>query len=703
MIKSITMRGIKKIEDYTSEELGGLDLFTGPNGAGKSTRLDAVMTAIQGYLSVDHGKTNAKTFELANGDEMIVGVDTGNERLERVYTRKGKKISQSGRINGADSTFSEIDTAVKKSCGEFPVMFDLGLFTSLPPEKKKAFLFRISNMLSEFSDKDKFFAELSLSFFAMFSESNAADHLLEYKYEVESFDELPREKWDEFFQRLESALSPVEYDEYGTMISEFTERFTSDPNVLFDDVLIPLVKEEAKYLRKLMSDTDATKRKLAEASQDIDSQRTESKDVRKDIEALERARDQKADEVSKNQIRTERFTEHFQRLSEIESSIVDDERFLSEIDLEAELDIISSLEEQVSDARQTLSRDGTSLQEVNADITNKNNAIREAKFQMDFFQNALGNLEKNEGVCVVAAELGLPCHQDMTESKETLRRKAVGYASDISTAEQELKALHLEHGKLSQGVEATKKELDALTHALSKAKGEHAAHEVRRKQIGETLDANRAVVEKMKASKITEPLPTEVLEAELASINQQLEASRENLIKIEKNETMIETLHNTVLKGQSAADRLAVVQAFDSAIKAIRNSFMDEVTKPLVLVINSLMQNVDDGFKVRFDATDNFDILVDKGDGNIPFSTLSGGEKLMFAVAMLTAIVLTANPPLKVLCLECAELDKYNMRKLLSSIPLIAAELDNVLVAYPHDDIEVADGWTWHKIGKYEV
>ena len=88
-----------------------------------------------------------------------------------------------------------------------------------------------------------------------------------------------------------------------------------------------------------------------------------------------------------------------------------------------------------------------------------------------------------------------------------------------------------------------------------------------------------------------------------------------------------------------------------------------------------------------------FGIRVLRNETWQPFSSLSGGEYLIFMAGLLTALIVTGDPELKVLLLEAAELDKENMELVMNALPVVTESLDNVFVAYPDHDVADVDGW----------
>lgn len=70
-----------------------------------------------------------------------------------------------------------------------------------------------------------------------------------------------------------------------------------------------------------------------------------------------------------------------------------------------------------------------------------------------------------------------------------------------------------------------------------------------------------------------------------------------------------------------------------------------------------------------------------KPDVQVPLSTLSGGESVIYSAALIYAMLCMANPPLKLMLLEIAECDEWAWNGLAAALEAVADELGNVLVA----------------------
>jgi len=699
MINSIIMDGLKNVYSRTTETLSGLDAFLGSNGAGKTTRMQAIMVAVQGFWKESHGKQPNAVMELANKDKMTVGVVAGDHRYERVFERKGTRSpTRQVMIDGEERPYQEGDGIIRAELGDFPVMFDLGLFTGLTPDKKKQFLFRISDRLGRIDNQDRFILTLVYELLSEISDGDAAAHLLKFKYGVESIDNLSSECFAEFQEILTADLSFPQKEELEILVEEFRVKFSPDAHVLFD-VLGKVVSDESAYLKRSIKDTEATKRKLAEASAETDGKRREAGELRKMIADLEKSEESKAAEAAANEHKAKRIEDHEERLSGLRGKIEADEKFLDENeDLVERAERLERVRADMEPLLKSLATEKERQKGFSASVTDLSEQITALRSNVKVRQDVLDRLDKADGKCVVTSVISLPCNQNMTESREIVRNEIEDLNARIEPLEKDRGEASAAESKCAAKVKEIESQVESARTNISDEQREVDKLMTRREEIGKTLDANRAELKTLEKKKLSEPLDQTILDGELQALRDQLKSLRDTLILREKEETMIETLASTVLKGEQAILKMDVVKAAKVAITAMRNRLMSEVTKPLVESMNGLLRKVDPTFSVRFDMEKKFDIIVQRGDRKIPFSGLSGGEHILFAIAMLVAIVKTANPPLKILCLECAELDRERFAIALDAIPKIAQDVDNVLVAYPHTDMEIPDGWSRHDL-----
>ena len=148
-IKSIRIENMHNVKDVTYD-FSQINYATGPNGAGKSTILQAVELALLGYIP-GYPKKNSDIMKHSSSSMMAVTLnfDSGN-MIKRVYTRKKSTVSCDVITVPEDWKVEELTEELSS------ITFDFNAFLSKSEnEQKKWFISFLSNAsLSEDSEFD---------------------------------------------------------------------------------------------------------------------------------------------------------------------------------------------------------------------------------------------------------------------------------------------------------------------------------------------------------------------------------------------------------------------------------------------------------------------------------------------------------------------------------------------------------------------
>lgn len=148
-IKSIRIENMHNVKDVTYD-FSQINYATGPNGAGKSTILQAVELALLGYIP-GYPKKNSDIMKHSSSSMMAVTLnfDSGN-MIKRVYTRKKSTVSCDVITVPEDWKVEELTEELSS------ITFDFNAFLSKSAnEQKKWFISFLSNAsLSEDSEFD---------------------------------------------------------------------------------------------------------------------------------------------------------------------------------------------------------------------------------------------------------------------------------------------------------------------------------------------------------------------------------------------------------------------------------------------------------------------------------------------------------------------------------------------------------------------
>ena len=697
MIKKIISENFMGAVGRVITDVSKFTAFVGDNGAGKTTRLTSVIVTLQGFISDKFGRKPVRTMKMARADEMITGVELDNgKRYERTFLRKGKSVSSATRIDGESVPAREGGGIIENDLGNFPVMFDLGKFQDDTPEKKKEFLFSITDAITDISDKAAFFGLLKYELMKQLIDEVTPDRLLEFKYEVDGFENLPVGKHDEFFDVLNGQIDPEISDYIETLIVSFGERFTSAPQVLFD-TLSKIMAEEVSYMKKVVRDTDTTRTNLAEASAKLDGKQQELETIKTDVEESGKKRDSLIKRISKNEANILRVSDHDNLLQKMKEKIEGDSSFLDEYaDLSPLTDAMDKLKADLESALQVRATDKESLAALKESSYTKSGDYRVLVEKKSSKLELIASLESIDGYCVVSKLV--KCTEDFTVPLAEAKQTVADLVDEMVPMKAEIDKLSTDIRVLEATLKSSNIFISDMENVLGDKKQEFAVIEEKRSGIISALDANKAELVEIESREVPKVLDSDILEGELTAVKTKLVILDDRRMAINRAEATYNALNGELLKAKSSSDKLMAAAGLKKTIQALRNQLLDTAVQPLVKSITVLMQKVDPTFSVRFNLENGFDVDVLRNDEWQSFDSLSGGETMVFAIALLTSIIETANPPLKVLALEAAELDKKNLAVVLETLPIIADNIDNVFLAYPDGAVADVDGWDINRL-----
>jgi hypothetical protein len=133
-----------------------------------------------------------------------------------------------------------------------------------------------------------------------------------------------------------------------------------------------------------------------------------------------------------------------------------------------------------------------------------------------------------------------------------------------------------------------------------------------------------------------------------------------------------------------------VAKGVAEAIKVVREEYMAELVAPLVDKLNAVLGRLGGARTAHCKLLDlrgqpAFDLGWSDGKTEVSLDAMSGGEQVLFSVCLLYALVMLADPPLKLLMIEAGELDGDRLDDLLCAIHTLTdgpvGAIGNVLVA----------------------
>jgi len=401
--------------------------------------------------------------------------------------------------------------------------------------------------------------------------------------------------------------------------------------------------------------------------------------------------------ISGNESNILRVQDHERMISRLREKIEDDEKFLAEnADLTTLIESIEKLGKDVAAAGAIRADRKSSLAVLSEDYDKKIAIMNEHRALKSKAETLKESLQSVKGTCVVSSLI--PCNENFAGPIADAEKEISLADSNIGPLKAETEELRIEMQKIQNAMDAeTVLAVDA-EKVLAQYKTDLAVIESRRTTIIKTLDGTKAELADVEERKMPNVFDGDILEGELLAVRNKIVLLEDRKTAINRAEATFNALNDQILKARTSSEKLAVAQGLKKTIQTLRNQLLDIAIKPLVESVTGLMQQMDPTFSVIFDMDNGFSIKVFKNGEWQYFSSLCGGEYMIFMAGLLTAIIVTANPAMKVLILEAAELDLQNIKLVMEALPIVAKDLDNVLLAYPREDIEDVDGWLIHRL-----
>jgi exonuclease SbcC len=655
------------------DELSGRDLFVGPNGTGKSTRLEATIGGILGHIP-SKGKTLSDFFSIASDSVMDVTLKTDTDfSCTRTITEKAKRkkgtsektFSLSNSISvfppKGESKDAEFKERIKAEFGDFAVMLDLDEFLEMSDERKRAFIFSLTNPEDFGWNRDRVSDELAKNL----SNEGLASTLMKI--------------WD-------------------------------DSKSIQDNIAIMLkwAKEELSGLKKQLKAAQATKATLLKQKQEVGSLPSSLPQIE---EELQKAREE-LNTVSAQIAAQKEKVKRFKTLKEIASSL--ELKLDQPIPPAANAKEVATLEERLKQTKENaemLSERRQKLQDnigqMREKYTEASKKLKDEAVKQKILDQQVTTLRSSEK-CPLLGET-CPSQDRLQERTVELTEKLLDADKAVQDAEKEVKRLDKEGHAEQEAVQRCMSDTEALSKLIVSLTNELAQMKQVNKEA-EAVQANQAEAQKQ-LDKIKSELseldiqdiePLNVAEAGVRERIKELEAKRKQQQEVND---LLKSFDKAKLQEMELEEK---VESFEDACiflgpSQLQGDMLKQTIAPLTSKINELLQKTSDQYNLDVELVDKngkeiFNMCWHKDDKVIPFESLSGGEKVIFSTALLCALVLLKNPPLKVICIEASEVDAQNLTTLLQAINDFGNEIDNFLMATHVKPTEPA-GWSMHILG----
>jgi exonuclease SbcC len=650
-----------------NEELGGRDIYLGPNGSGKTTRLESLMGGILGYVP-HRGKSLDSLFSMCSGDQMNITLETESLTWTRTIEEKSTKKKSTGeKVFSLSSTTSIFPPRTEKTederrdrisneVGNFSLMFDLSEFLGMSEEKQRSFIFALSPIDAKWTK-------------------------------------------DAVLNALTNPTSALKIQ---------LTQIWSDNQSIHDNIAIMLnwCKEQLKELKKKLKDSSATKETLLKQKQEIGDPKSTT-ELREEIT---KAREQLLDIEKQIAAGRERNNERMRILNEISKL---------QSEPKESIGIVPDINELI--------KTSDTLQQM---LTKAKEEVIGTQSELDSKRNKYASMAQ-EFAALEAKLSSIESQKQTTKSFKnicpvTKKHCKVDFSEIIAEWDEEIKQLKLAVKKSKSQLEIMAKEGTSISVVLrDKQKAVEQGQSLliaAERAIGEgELIKHKHEVQieyQKKAEERVDELNRRIAQLDIPDISL-LEKTRYGIqeripaleLEIKKQDEIL-TVRKSFEKAKIAEiETQEEVEAFDRACHDLGpNRLQGEVLSgslgSLVDKANQLLAGVSKSFNLRIELQDKndkpcFKMFWQKSeDVRIPFESLSGGEKIIFSVALISALVILKNPPVKAICIEASEVDTHNLSTLLEAINQMGTEIDNFVVATHVSPSEMITNWTIHKLEK---
>lgn len=198
-------------------------------------------------------------------------------------------------------------------------------------------------------------------------------------------------------------------------------------------------------------------------------------------------------------------------------------------------------------------------------------------------------------------------------------------------------------------------------------------------------------------------VPAEQLEAQRTALTEQIANVDADLDLKNRFQALEAELQKAIVATESETVRHDVAKQIAAAIRALRDGLMGELVRPLLERMNKFLSVAAPGRvayceleQVKGETRKPIFEIGWEVDGmyRVPLPALSGGEAALFGGALAYALVCIANPPLRLLLIEAAEVDSNHMTHLLNGLRAVAGDVGNILVATCNEGFSTdIEGW----------
>ena len=669
MINSIYLKNIRNIYGEATQELTGMDIFVGRNGMGKSTRLDAVPLTILGYLP-QAGKSLETVFRDANSDEMTIGLNTEDFRTVRKFRRKDNGLTQEITINELPVAKEIGAEAIRKTFGDDIFVFDLNDFLNLSDDKRKDFLFNLSLGGNTENPKLIVLEQVFRNYFT----AGEVDGLLKFKYNLKSFAEFNPEQLTEAIETLCAGTGEEQRQSLRNIVDFIMSKDVAGTREYLYNILSQ-ANDDLKLQRKIIRDSESVNREIRRMQQDIELNDTLPALLDEQVR-LNQAITDLAVKTAENEKNKKVIANHQDKIIRIARNLAK----LAEFDHPKTNAEIAKLEGYM----QTAEAYKQKLDELKPLRTVAFRAISDLNYALKEIQQ-IGTKK----FCVLSDQV--PCDTDMKLARENINLLIKEKEIDLEKLDSQIVEIQ---SHLAEQFGATWDPVERLVKNFEKDIADIKQSIRNNEDSVKFYDNERLELEKTDLSAFN-VVDDQTYIVEMAGLKNRNGVVADLIEKQQAWKQKLLTMQAANISATKAESEITIDKLVIDSTRQVINRELEKQTIPLAEVVNKLLAQINPEyhFSIYLDDKDKLTFGWPKENGFIPFEGLSSGQKVLFSVALITALIIRKNPPMKILCLKAAEVDLDGFELLLSGLKMLKENLDNILVEYPHLCKAAYDGW----------
>jgi len=693
MIGSLILKNFKGTTGAVALEQ--LNLFLGRSGKGKSTILEALTLGYLGYHPAV-GKTNADALTFASGDTMSIGLCRESGLLTRVFTRTARSCSSWVEAQGRKLSAEEIE----QELGSFPEMLDLGRFLALSDDKKTAFFFGLSRFSAEPELMRRRVVDAILSAY-----SSAVPVVLDLRFGGRGIPELSDPEFDELETIILSKLDDVLKAALPELIASLPVESDGQKTL---ESMIGKIGETKKRLAKTrldmlaanrqLTDQQAGMRKVAGSSEEIAAQLTRLQGERIAIDK-ERYAGQEVQKVYARNL--EAIAHQKELLAKKEQALASREQLIAAVPEPAKL------RAEVEEQARLVIRYRSEVADAEARIAALDSEIQThalEKAQIDGARTLAAQMEAQ----VAGVSVNCPKCGASFDAKEGVAQPPHLDTARMTVLETQIEALTTKNERFVAEKLALRAKLDAAATQESSLRGALETNGKARVEA-ETL---RLEIDDLKLQLTKQEAAQEAGKAtgDEAEFTERMAAIDAQIKEVQAKHKELELVRQLEISVQKSVFNLKKTEALleackvaDKAVREVRNSLTAQLTGPLEEGANGLLREISPDLALRFEIEDGeFRILCRNLQGiEVSFATLSGGERVVYSLALLAAFITVVNPSLPLLLAELGEVSGDIVPPLLAAIrKRVEGTNIQVVLASCHRDFTPPTDWNVHDLEK---